>query len=629
MPDITNPATRRATRGSSSESTLRHRTLGTRPTISGSSIIDPYTGLAFTKIAGVNRGTWGEDRIGDGPLLVTQGGNLVRNVFRIDGDYATPGTNSLDVEAYGFTNKANLTQYIAQIRDDSDAGVWSIISVDSQCVQDGTQTGQPAYCDPGGIFNGDVNNPGANFVNDTGRAGRHIAILKAMILATWEIDRIFAYEPLPEPLNGRSAAYAPAVLAFYRACFAMKDTIDPQRRIPFVIGPRDGYEMLNIDESFLSERTDAIYTYDALNGKSKEAALSSWDANALVPLTMRNTRNVPVYCNQLGCNTVDDPNQNAMRAVMFWHRAWNIPYTWWQNCQNTSNTGAFALYANAGGGTPGTRIPKPASIAAFTYCNTLDLATLETAAVAAATAAGGVLFYVKTDLSNVKQDSAGTTAVTAAGDPVGLVNPVVGSGLTLSQATAGARPTLVRLTAAGGATNRYGLQFDGVDDVLSGSVPYFASGDDTSVVVAGKATDTATIRVALHVGNGTANARYPFLALQATDPGTASWRGDDTVLSSCDDSISLSDRPMVFSASKIGVTKRLLVNGNVLGAPVVTTAVGAISSFTRMRVGSSTTAGSWWLGSMALIYVGKTMTDTQRQSIERFGAYLIGAAYQV
>ena len=64
------------------------------------------------------------------------------------------------------------------------------------------------------------------------------------------------------------------------------------------------------------------------------------------------------------------------------------------------------------------------------------------------------------DMSTLYQDSAGTTPVTAADQPIGRINDKSGNGNNLVQATSAKRPTLRN----GGAL--WWLEFDGADDVL-------------------------------------------------------------------------------------------------------------------------------------------------------------------
>lgn len=67
------------------------------------------------------------------------------------------------------------------------------------------------------------------------------------------------------------------------------------------------------------------------------------------------------------------------------------------------------------------------------------------------------------DISTMWQDSAGTTPVTAAGNPVGRIIDVSGNGYIFTQATAANRPTY-QISATTGAGC---LRFDGVNDYLS------------------------------------------------------------------------------------------------------------------------------------------------------------------
>lgn len=80
------------------------------------------------------------------------------------------------------------------------------------------------------------------------------------------------------------------------------------------------------------------------------------------------------------------------------------------------------------------------------------------------------VWYDPSDLSTMFQDSAGTTPVTADGQPVGKILDKSGRGNHASQATAAARP----LYKTDGTY--HWLQFDGVDDSLStGSIDFSAT----------------------------------------------------------------------------------------------------------------------------------------------------------
>lgn len=81
------------------------------------------------------------------------------------------------------------------------------------------------------------------------------------------------------------------------------------------------------------------------------------------------------------------------------------------------------------------------------------------------------VWYDPSDFSSMFQDSAGTTPVTAVGDPVGKINDKSGNGKHATQSTSAARPVL-RQDGAG----KYYLEFDGTDDSLSIPSISFAGG---------------------------------------------------------------------------------------------------------------------------------------------------------
>lgn len=84
--------------------------------------------------------------------------------------------------------------------------------------------------------------------------------------------------------------------------------------------------------------------------------------------------------------------------------------------------------------------------------------------------------YDSSDFSTMFQDSAGTTPVTAVGQPVGLLKDKSGRGNHASQATSTKRP-LLQVDGAG----KYYLQFDGVDDFLiTGAINFTATSKMTA-----------------------------------------------------------------------------------------------------------------------------------------------------
>ena len=99
------------------------------------------------------------------------------------------------------------------------------------------------------------------------------------------------------------------------------------------------------------------------------------------------------------------------------------------------------------------------------------------------------VWYDPSDFSTMFQDSAGTTPVTAVGQPVGKILDKSGRGNHASQSTAAARPVLQQ-----DGNGKYYLAFDGVDDKLQtvASVDLSANDSVLSIIGIRKDTDSGT-----------------------------------------------------------------------------------------------------------------------------------------
>lgn len=111
-------------------------------------------------------------------------------------------------------------------------------------------------------------------------------------------------------------------------------------------------------------------------------------------------------------------------------------------------------------------------------------------------------WFDPSDLSTLFQDSAGTTPVTAVGQPVGKILDKSGRGNHATQATAASRPLWQQ-----DANGKYYLAFDGVDDWLqTGSVDLTAIQKLTVVAGVRKNSDAALGMVVTSSTSGTATA---------------------------------------------------------------------------------------------------------------------------
>lgn len=579
-------------------------------TISGTNIID-YDGVNIFQIRGINFGTYGEDQPGDAAMYAAMGANTVRFVFRWWGEYGGTDVDSRDNAATGTAlidpgHIADLTTILTECKA---AGLKVILAFDSNCGQNGAQSpSMETYCTISG-------SPAQNFWNNFGQ--RALFINAWVYLMQTIPELIDICEILPEPLEGYDSSWADDVRIFYDEVAAAIKAVAPNAL--FLVGPRDAYNINLSGEAYDATHNDYIYTGNLLSAALENQETLPNKVKAL--LDVRDTFNVPVMCQQLGRRSVNDvagtlPLMNGGLSICTNN---NMGYTWWQSRQNTTTLGEFALFAKDG---LGGWVEKTTETALIEDYWNQDLALLEAAAISAAAAAGADLFYVKSDLTNVFSDTAGTTPLTAVGQPIARLNSVVGSAIAFTQSTATSRPLLAR------GANRYTMDFDGTDDALLASAVPFTSGDDMVIIVAGQAADSAAVRIALNMGNANATVRFPYMGFNTTDTGYVSWRGDTGSALEVNSTITAEGRPVVLTAHKVGTAHNLYLDGGLNGT-TATGSLGSIASLTRFRIGSTTRATNFWDGGIALVCYAESMTAPQQQAIERFAAYLVGSAYLV
>jgi hypothetical protein len=119
------------------------------------------------------------------------------------------------------------------------------------------------------------------------------------------------------------------------------------------------------------------------------------------------------------------------------------------------------------------------------------------------------VWYDPSDFSTMFQDSAGTTPVTAVGQPVGKINDKSGKNNHASQATAASRPVLQQ-----DGNGKYYLAFDGVDDSLATAAIDFTATDKMSVF-GGYLLSSGTNKTLCSVGSSSAGS---FNTLASSDP---------------------------------------------------------------------------------------------------------------
>lgn len=317
-----------------------------RLSFSGPTMLAP-DGQPIT-LRGINEGTWGEMRSGDAATIAAQGANVVRVLIRWWGLYGGSDVESrADLQgsdAPGHFKPDHLAQFLQEVQWCIDAGLWVVPAIDSNCGQNGLQNaGMVAYCDPTGSFPG-----GHNFWTDLTQRQRFKEAWVYLAQQLKAYPNIAFYELLPEPLQDHDASYAPAVSAFYQELMAAIEDEAGDTRTPFLVGARDAYNINLSDEAFIATPRWAhrvAYTGDLFIHTSQTQAqnIASLESRLAALVAMRDTRQVPVFIQQFGVRTGDDPTGFYLDAGLSRMNAAGVGYTGWQWRQNTASPDEYAI----------------------------------------------------------------------------------------------------------------------------------------------------------------------------------------------------------------------------------------------------------------------------------------------
>lgn len=316
--------------------------LPARLTRSGSSIQDPE-GKPIV-LRGMNEGTWGEMRSQDAANIAAQGAGVVRGLIRWWGKYGRAGIDSHSDAAAGHFDPDHLAQFLREVQWCIDAGLWVIPVIDSDCGQSGMQdAGTITYCSAQHAVEGEYNfwtdPPMRQFFKE---AWIHLA----GILKTY--PQIAFYELLPEPLADRDSSYAPAVSAFYQELMVAIEEVARDTRTPFLVGARDAYNITLCDEAYMPEprwanRVVYIGNLFIRTHFKQQENIDILESRLAALVAMKTTRNVPVFIQQFGVRTGDDPTGFYLEAGLSRMHAAGIGYAGWQWRQNSSNMQEYAI----------------------------------------------------------------------------------------------------------------------------------------------------------------------------------------------------------------------------------------------------------------------------------------------
>lgn len=257
---------------------------------------------------------------------------------------------------------------------------------------------------------------------------------------------------------------------------------------------------------------------------------------------------------------------------------------------------------------------------------TLPPASLLDAAIRSMFSSGAQgAWYDPSDFSTLFQDSAGTTPVTATGQPVGKILDKSGKGNHATQATATSRPLLQQ-----DGLGYYYLNFDGVDDSLAtGNINFTVT--DKMTVFAGvqKVSDAATASlVELSTSSSGNNGTFQVLAPTGVSAANIRFSGKGTVAASGTQT-EAANEALVFTgiadiaAPRIASRKNGAYNGSDGAISLGTGTFGTYPLFIGARSGPTLPFNGRLYG---LVVVGAAKTDADIALAERYVGSKMGIA---
>lgn len=171
----------------------------------------------------------------------------------------------------------------------------------------------------------------------------------------------------------------------------------------------------------------------------------------------------------------------------------------------------------------------------------------------------------------------------------------------------------------------YALQFDGSNDYLAGPGAETPAGETLIVAAAHTAVPPSAIRIPLGRRSGNTGTMIRVEANGTTN----AYSMTGSAVASIEYSVSQSGVPSVWSVVSQTGNSRAFKGGTQVGSALTGTYTASTAS-TTVGIGaeSGVAASAPMLGTVALAcWAPVAMPDADRQAIERFGAYLIGAPY--
>lgn len=294
--------------------------------VHGADIVDP-SGRPIL-LRGWNWGHWGKTQPNDAADNAAQGANAVRIPLRWWGNYLGKDVDSRDDGATDTAgiNPRHLKQLDEMVHAASAAKLWIVLFVDSDCGQNALFDEQhKRFCDPKGEYPN-----GHTFWSDDAARQKFIQVWRFVANRYKDTPYLGMFEPLPEP-DPKGATPA-QIKAFYGQVMSAVRQVAPG--IPFLIGGR-GYKAKAIMDVYDPGWTDVVYTGNLFIHANKQrgaddASLDELRDRAQRLLALRAEHKVPVFVQQVGVRSGEDPNLKAVRVVLSHLVSNHIGFTYWE-----------------------------------------------------------------------------------------------------------------------------------------------------------------------------------------------------------------------------------------------------------------------------------------------------------
>lgn len=315
-----------------------------RLTLRGPDIIDPTSGQPIM-LRGWNWGHWEQILPQDAAENVAQGANVVRIPLRWWGKYRTKNIDSRDDAATDTAgiSPTNLKRLDEAIRSASNAKLWIVLFIDSDCGQNGVQPDEIRYCDP----KNEYGNKGHNFWTDPPMRKKYNAVWRFVANRYKDTPYLGMFEPLPE-INPPGVP-EPEIKGLYAELMGTIREVAPG--VPFLIGGRH-YQTHALGDVYDPAWKDVIYTGNLfLHAKARgadEAAMANIRARAKELADFRARHQVPVFVQQIGVKSKDDPDRRGVKAMMQAVVENRLGFTWW-TYRGAGNPNEFSVVYPEGG----------------------------------------------------------------------------------------------------------------------------------------------------------------------------------------------------------------------------------------------------------------------------------------